>query len=168
MVVLMLASAPDLAAQSRIGMVNPQQILNALPEKAVIERRIRDYQAELQTELETRARSLQQNVNSYESRKTLMTQPQQREEETRLSRLSQQLQQFERSIPEQLQRRQGELMQPIITEMNGLIERYAKELNLDYVLNEQLALNQFPMIFIANTTATPYDLTPRILEQLKK
>jgi outer membrane protein len=166
--ILVGVSAGDLTAQSRIGVVNPQAILDALPETAVIDRRLREYRMELQNELENRAKSLQDNVSAYESRKTMMTEPQQREEQTRLGRLAQQVQQYERSIPQLAQRRQNELMQPILQEMNTLIERYATELKLDYVLNQQLALNQMPMFFLADASKTPYDLTPRILEQLKK
>ena len=166
--ILIGGSAGDLAAQSRIGVVNPQSILDALPETAVIERRLREYRMELQNELENRAKSLQDNVSAYEGRKAMMTEPQQREEQTRLARLAQQVQQYERSIPELAQRRQNELMQPILQEMNTLIQRYATELQLDYVLNQQLALNQMPMFFLGDATKTPYDLTPRILEQLKK
>ena len=166
--ILIGGSAGDLAAQSRIGVVNPQSILDALPEMAVIERRLREYRLELQNELENRAKSLQDNVSAYEGRKAMMTEPQQREEQTRLARLAQQVQQYERSIPELAQRRQNELMQPILQEMNTLIQRYATELQLDYVLNQQLALNQMPMFFLGDATKTPYDLTPRILEQLKK
>lgn len=168
LIILVWATAGELAAQSRIGVVNPQAILEALPETTVIERRLRDYRTELQNELENRAKSLQDNVMAYENRKSLMNPAQQREEETRLARVAQQVQQFERSIPQMTQRRQNELMQPILQELNTLIERYATELQLDYVLNEQLALNQMPMFFLGDASKTPYNLTPRILEQLKK
>lgn len=163
-----VAMAGETAAQSRIGVVNPQAILDELPETVVIERRLRDYRTELQNELENRAKSLQDNVMAYENRKSLMTEVQQREEETRLARVAQQVQQFERGIPQLVQRRQNELMQPILQELNTLIERFATELQLDYVLNEQLALNQMPMFFLGDASQTPYNLTPRILEQLKQ
>lgn len=155
-------------AQQRIGVVNPQAVLDALPERVAVERRLTEYQAELQAELQRRYQTLQQAGESYQTRKSTMNATAQREEETRLGRSAAELQQFERGFSQLLQTRQSELMRPILEEMNARIELIATELKLDYILNQRLAENQFPMIFIANASQTPYDITQRLIDQLKK
>lgn len=156
------------AAQQRIGVVNPQAVLDALPEKAAVERRLGEYQAELQAELQRRYQTLQQASNEYQARKSTLTPAAQREEESRLGRAAGELRQFENGFAQLLQTRQSELMRPILEEMNTQIDVIAKELKLDYILNQKLAENQFPMIFFANAQQTPYDITPRLIAQLKK
>lgn len=155
-------------AQHRIGVVNPQAVLDALPEKEAVERRLTEYQTELQTELQRRYQVLQQASNEYQARKSTLNLAAQREEESRLGRTAGELQQFERGFSQLLQTRQSELMRPILEEMNVQIEAIASELKLDYILNQKLAQNQFPMIFIANSSQTPYDITQRLIDQLKK
>jgi hypothetical protein len=67
-----------------------------------------------------------------------------------------------------VQTRQSELMRPVLEAMNAQIEAIAVELKLDYILNQKLAENQFPMIFMADPAKTPYDITQRLIDQLKK
>jgi outer membrane protein len=155
-------------AQHRIGVVNPQTVLNALPERDAVERRLTDYQTELQTELQRRYQAFQQASNQYQARKSTLSPTAQREEESRLGRTAIELQQFERGFAQLLQTRQSELMRPILEEMNLQIEAIATELKLDYILNQKLAENQFPMIFLVNRTQTPFDITQRLIDQLKK
>jgi outer membrane protein len=164
--VLMFSSAG--MAQLRIGLVNPQTVLDALPEKAAVERRLIDYQGELQADLERRYIAFQQSAEAYQNRQSLMPVAQQREEETRLARVAAELQQVERGIPELIQRRQSELMRPVLVEMNAIIETIAIELKLDYIFNQQLAANQLPLLFIADASKTPTDITQRIIDQMKK
>ncbi len=164
--VLMFSSAG--MAQLRIGLVNPQTVLDALPEKAAVERRLADYQGELQTDLERRYVAFQQAAEAYQNRQSGMPVAQQREEEARLGRVAAELQQAERGIPELIQRRQSELMRPVLVEMNTIIESIAIELKLDYIFNQQLAANQLPLLFIADASKTPTDITQRIIDQMKK
>ncbi len=155
-------------AQHRIGIVNPQAVLDALPEKQAVERRLIEYQNELQAELQRRYQTVQRAGEAYQARKSTLSPTAQREEEVRLGRSALELQQYERSLPGLVQNRQAELMRPLLQEMNTLIDAFAKELKLDYVLNQQVAPNQLPLIFLANPTATPHDITQRLIEQLKK
>ncbi|MEN9839107.1 MAG: hypothetical protein RL177_586 [Bacteroidota bacterium] len=167
-VAAVLAIHGSAVAQHRIGVVNPQAVLNALPEKDAVERRLTEYQAELQAELQRRYQTFQQASNDYQARKSTLNPTAQREEESRLGRTAGELQQFERGFSQLLQTRQSELMRPILEEMNVQIEAIATELKLDYILNQKLAENQFPLIFLVNPTQTPFDITQRLIDQLKK
>ena len=156
------------AAQHRIGVVNPQAVLDALPEKQAVERRLTEYQAELQAELQKRYTALQQAGEAYQAKKATLNPTAQRDEETKLGRSAAELQQFERGVQQLVQTRQSELMRPVLEAMNAQIEAIAVELKLDYILNQKLAENQFPMIFMADPAKTPYDITQRLIDQLKK
>lgn len=164
--VLMFSSAS--MAQLRIGLVNPQTVLDSLPEKEAVERRLADYQVELQADLERRYEDFQSAAEAYQNRKDGMSVAEQREEEARLGRVAAELQQSERGIPEMIQRRQAELMRPVLVEMNAIIESIAIELELDYIFNQQLAANQLPLLFVADASKTPHDITQRIIDQMKK
>jgi outer membrane protein len=166
--VAVLAIQGTAVAQHRIGVVNPQSVLDALPEREAIERRLSDYRLELQSELQRRYQTFQQASDDYQARKSTLDPAAQREQEGRLGRAAAELQQFERGFAQLLQTRQSELMRPILEEMNAQIEAIATELKLDYILNQKMAENQFPMIFIANSAQTPFDITQRLIDQLKK
>ncbi len=164
-VLIGLAGLPEARAQVKIGIVDPQAVLDSLPEKAAITRRLQEYQTELQTELQRRVAAFEQEAQAYESRKLMLTPERQREEEVRLGRLEAEIMQFEGGLAQLVQRRQNELMQPVLQELNAAIEALAIELGLDYVLNERLAPNQMPMVFVPGQPT--HNLTSRVIAKLK-
>lgn len=163
-------SGTELFAQSnKVGYINPQQVLEALPETEAVEKKLQEFvelkQAEFSTQEEAflaKVRQLQEQVQAQLiSEQDLATQRaalEQEQEELYALLDSHQL---------ELRRRQQELLQPVLQSIDEAIAEIATELGLDYVLNEATNQGESILIFVSTSGQQSLNITNRVIQKLQ-
>jgi outer membrane protein len=83
-----------------------------------------------------------------------------------LRQRDQQLTQRRTALQREIQQRQNELMQPLMIEIEEAIAAVARELELDYVLNEETANAQPIIVFSSASAKSNLNITQKVIERL--
>lgn len=147
-------------AQLKIGHLNYDEILQALPARdsaqAILQKESQDYQNgydELTVQYNKLMDDYQKGLSGYTAvtRKT---------KEDELLDKQKRMSEFEQSATAALQKRNTELLQPIIEKINRAINRFATENNFTYILD----LSKGAVVF---TSKDSQNVTAQVLKILK-
>lgn len=166
MVLALLILAGSAYSQHRVGYINPQEVLEALPETEVIERRITQLIQEKEQEYESEIRTFQEELISFQERSESMSQQDREREETRMRQRDQQLTQRRTVLQREIQQRQNELMQPLMIEIEQAIADIARQEGLDYVLNEETGNAQPIIVFSSEQARNSLNITQKVINKL--
>lgn len=150
-------------AQPKIGYLNPQDVLDELPEKAEIENELNQFLDEKETEFEEQSIEFQNEMAEFQQQQENLGEAEARREQERLEVMNQELQQSQQQIEQELQQRQSQLLQPLLTQINVAIENVAKDMELDYVLNEATGEGEMILIFVSSEGKNNLDITQKVL-----
>jgi outer membrane protein len=167
--VFILSGTEILAQSNKVGYINPQSVLSALPETQAVEKKLQEFVELKQTEFSTqeesflaKVRQLQEQVQAQLiSEQALATQRaalEQEQEELYALLDSHQL---------ELRRRQQELLQPILQSIDEAIAEIAEELQLDYVLNEATNQGESILLFVSTSGKQSLNITDRVIQKLQ-
>lgn len=166
LLVMMMVLAPGLVlAQLSVGIMNPDEVMRALPETEEIQQELNAYGQELEEDFVSRYTVWMDEVNAYEEQMesgSLSTEEQTALEEQLMGQ-EEQLANLERRIQTQLQQRQSELIEPIMQRVEQAMQETAMENDLDFVLNTQTSGGD-PLIYYASDRSV--DITDRVIERL--
>lgn len=143
----------------KFGHINTEELLQAMPESD-----------SAQAELEADAKALEENLEAlqveYNQKLDAYLQEQEKysdiireTKETELSDLQQRIQQYSTNAQQRLQRKRGQLFQPILDKAKKAIEEVAQEQNITYVFDTSSGV----LIFTADNSL---DLLPMVKEKL--
>lgn len=146
-------------AVPKFGHINTEQLLQAMPESD-----------SAQAELESDARALEDNLEAmqveYNQKLDAYLQEQEKysdiireTKETELQDLQQRIQQYSATAQQRLQRKRGELFQPILDKAKKAIEEVAQEQNITYVFDTSSGV-------LIYTAANSLDLLPMVKDKL--
>lgn len=156
------------AQDLRIGYMNPQKVLNALPEKAAIQKKLNNLLQQKQTEYSKRAASLQTQIQAYQKKKASMSKLENQKEQTRLNKLTQNLDQYRDSIKVDLQNKRSQLLNPVLDRINNAIKSVADSMNLDFVINKETGQGQSIIMYVSQDGKQKYDITQKVIDKLTK
>ena len=162
--IFLLALIPSLAwSQLKVGYVDSDTIMDNLPDvqdaRQKLDALIQDWQNELKKmESEWKAK-----YDDYQKRKLIMTEQTRAEVESELVALENKTSEFrEKKFGSngELFQKQDELMKPIQNKVFNVIQQIATDEDLDFVFDRS---GDVMMLYAKEK----YDLTPKVLEQLK-
>ena len=149
-------------AQSKVAFFDPQQILGQFKPFQEAQREYGRYEEELNREFTKMQNELQEMKDEYERQKLMLYGAKKQEREKALMRKEEELQRLVSEVtdPERgkLTKKQQELTQPILAQVNEVVAKVAKDNGYDYVLNTAA-------LVYANED---HDLTEKVLEELDK
>ena len=149
-------------AQSKVAFFDPQQILGQFKPFQEAQREYGRYEEELNREFTKMQNELQEMKDEYERQKLMLYGAKKQEREKALMRKEEELQRLVSEVtdPERgkLAKKQQELTQPILAQVNEVVAKVAKDNGYDYVLNTAA-------LVYANED---HDLTEKVLEELDK
>jgi outer membrane protein len=153
-----------LQAQVKIAYMNPNAVLAQLEEVAAIDQQIEALIDQRDQEIIVKAGALQQAFTDYEAiRLTLSPEEQQQREEVLLQQ-NEDLEQERDSYLNEIRQRRAQLLQPIIEQMDAIIQKIATEMGVDLVLNEGTSYGD-AIVFYANEDRL--NITDQVLTELK-
>jgi len=146
-----------------IGYMDPQAVLDTLPQKDQIEKQLNDYIEQKRQQLQEQTADFQQRVTAYQQKADQMSDPQKQAVEDSLGNLQQQLQELRAGIQQDIQQQRSKLLQPIYNRIDQAIKAVAKEKNLDFVLNKSTSMGD-NIIFYASSKNL--DITDDVAKKL--
>ncbi len=121
------------AQEIKIGYTDVEMIMDLMPEMERIGADVQDYQAQLQTNIQTKAADFQKQVQAYQQAATTMTEEARSTKEQDLQKVQQELQKYEQDAQVSYQRKLQELLEPVQTKVFNAINAVAAENNYTHV-----------------------------------
>lgn len=164
---LMLVMAVPLQAQElKIGYLNPQDVLERMPETATIEKELNDMAQSRQTSFTTRVQKFQTDVQRFQQNAAVMSTDAREKEEQRLIGEEEALQGLQVEIQQELATKRNELLRPVLEKIDNAISEVAKELNLTYVINESTSQGESILLFISDDGKNRLNITEKVITKL--
>ncbi len=145
-------------AQTKIGHVNTQKLLDTLPSRKVAMQQISDFEQKGVAELKDMETELQKIYSKYMAEQATLTPVMKQYEEERIQKKQQAMQQREQELQQQIQMLGNELNAPILKRVQKAVDHIATAKKINYVIDETSTL-----YFKGGT-----DLTAEVLVELLK
>ena len=124
------------AQELKIGYTNVELLMDLMPEMEQIAADVQDYQAQLQTNIQTKAQDFQRKVQAYQQAAPTMTEDARSAKEQELQKLQQDLQKYEQDAQVSYQNKLQELLAPVQQKVFNAINAVAAENNYSHVFSE--------------------------------
>lgn len=154
-------------AQLSVGVMSPDQVLDALPETAQIESQLQEFVQQREQEFQARYQSWIEEITAYSEAAEAgeLTEQQQVEEEQRLADLEEELSSFQNRTQNQIRQRQNELFTPLLSRVEEAMQNVSDEMGLSYVLNKQSGTGD-PIVYYISDRGV--DITDRVIQYLSQ
>lgn len=106
------------SAQSVIGTIDADYILNQMPEMAQVNQELETYGQELQTELQETIRQYEEQVGIYQAENENYTETQRQEKEQEIMALENEIQGFRQKAQVMMQMKRNEITDPLYAKIN--------------------------------------------------
>ncbi|MBW7887027.1 MAG: OmpH family outer membrane protein [Bacteroidetes bacterium] len=154
----------SLSAQTKIGYINSQVIMEQLPEAQDAQKQLDGLTSEWQNELAKMQSDIQIKFEEYDKRKLIMSDKRRAEVERELQDLDKKLVDYRQQkfgTNGELFTKQNELMKPIQEKIFKAVKDVADSEGYDYVVDR----NSSTLLLYANNK---HDLTQKVLEKLQQ
>ncbi|MDO3626006.1 OmpH family outer membrane protein [Mucilaginibacter sp. BT774] len=122
-------------AQSKIGYVAVDAIVDQMPETKAAIKTITDYNKQFIDQLTTMNNELQSKGQAYQAQRGTMTDAIRTAKESELNDLQKRFTDYQNTAQQQVQAKQSELGKPIIEKVRAAVAQVAKEKGYTYVIN---------------------------------
>jgi outer membrane protein len=170
LVVMTFVSAPLLAQTTpasgltKIGYTNVDYIIERLPEAKKMQNELEVTKAQLDKSLGDMIKEAQDKYQAYQKNGANMTDVIRADKEKELEGLQTRIQEYQTSAQTSLQRKQQQLLEPILTKVNDAIQAVGKENGYLYILNMDAGQNSTPIILYVGSEE--YAVSNLILRKL--
>jgi len=161
--VLFIVLCAAASAQTKVGYINSEAILQALPEAIDAQKSIDNLTAQWETELQKMQADWKRKFDEYDKKKLILTDQVRADQERELRELDQSIADFrtKKFGPSgELFQKQNEVMKPLQNKIFQVLEGIAKEDGFDYVFDKSGEI----LLLYANDK---YDLTQRVLAKMQ-
>ncbi|MGN1255502.1 MAG: OmpH family outer membrane protein [Prevotella sp.] len=159
LLLLIMLMAPLATFAQKFGTVKTQTIMQALPEIDKINGELQAQQKTYENDLKGMQDELQRQSDAYEKGKSTMNATAQKQKEQELQTLYQKIQQTYQDNSQALQKKQQELMQPVITKVRNAIEAVGKAGGYTFIFEDGVAVY---------TGANVEDVTSKVQAEIAK
>lgn len=122
-------------AQSKIGTIDADYILNQLPGMAQVEEGLKTYNADLQKELESNVTKYESLVKDYQANNTSLSEEDKKAKETEIINLENDIKSFRQKASVMIQMKRNELTQPLFEKINEAMLVVIQEENYTQILH---------------------------------
>ena len=123
---LIVATATTVNAQ-KIAHINLNDLLLLLPERKKAEADIQEYAKQLDGQLKTMSNEYDSKIADYQAKESLMTEPVKADKQKEIGDLEERIKSFQQTAQESLQKKQNDLLEPMIATAKKAIEEVAKD-----------------------------------------
>ena len=159
LLLLIMLMAPLATFAQKFGKVNTQNIMQALPEIAKINGELQAQQKTYENDLKSMQDELQRQSDAYEKGKSTMNASAQKAKEQELQTLYQKIQQTYQDNSQALQKKQQDLMQPVVTKVRNAIDAVGKAGGYTFIFEDGVAVY---------TGTNVEDVTAKVQDEIAK
>jgi outer membrane protein len=163
LVVCMVVFPIFASAQMKIGHINSEQIMQALPEAQDAQKSLDNMVGQWESELQKMQADWKKKFDEYDKKKLILTDQARADQEKELRDLEQSIADYRnRKFGQngELFQKQNEVMKPIQNKMFKILEDIAKEDGYDYVFDKS---GEILLLY----TNDKYDLTTKVLQRMQ-
>jgi outer membrane protein len=140
LVAVCIVFAGNLAkAQSKVGHINLDQLVQLMPEVKTIQAQLETYNKQFQDTYTAMTGEYQSKGQAYEAQRSTMTDAVRLNKEAELSDLQKRIQAFQTDAQQKVQVKTTELSKPLFDKVRAAISQVAKEKGYGYVINSSNA-----------------------------
>lgn len=131
----LLVSSAVMAQTQKIGHMDMQYVLSAMPEMKQVQSQLKTLQGQLEKQAEAKQKDFEEKYNKYVTEGSQMAEAIRIDIEKDLSQMQQSAQEFAANAQQTLQKKEQQLMQPVYDKIGAAINEVAKEGGYAYIIN---------------------------------
>lgn len=158
-VVAFTLAAMSVSAQAKLGHIDTQKLIQAMPEMTSAQKTLQDKQTEVEKELTNMKEQFQTKLTDYSQNAKNMSDVIRASKEQELQELQQRIQRFQEIALDNLEKTQKDLMQPIMDKALNAIKEVGKENGFAYIYDMSAGI----ILFAADNTE---DVLPLVKKKL--
>ena len=135
MMTAILGSTAVMAQTQKIGHMDMQYVLSAMPEMKQVQSQLQTLQGQLENQAQAKQKDFEEKYNRYVSEGQQMAEAIRVDLEKELSQMQQSAQEFATNAQQTLQQKEQQLMQPLYEKIGNAINEVAKEGSYSYIIN---------------------------------
>lgn len=124
----------------KTGHVNLNDLLLLMPERKKAEEEIQTYAKELDTKLRSMSQEYEAKIQEYQAKEALMTEPIKQDKQKEIASLEDRIKDFQTTAQESLQKKQNDLLEPMVAKAKKAIEEVAKEAGYRNVIDSSMGI----------------------------
>ncbi len=142
MMMLVVAMSTSVFGQKavKIGHINSNDLLSAMPERTKIQKDLEDHATELRTTLESMRKEYDTKVQEFQAKQDVMTDVIKNSKIKEITDLEKRITEFQQTAEADLQKKEQELLQPVIDKAKEAINTVAKEGGYTYILDSSVGV----------------------------
>jgi outer membrane protein len=119
----------------KLGHINSQELLQAMPENDTAQAKLEKIAKEFQSQIEAMQVEFNNKYQDYTSKLSTFSDLVRQTKETELQEMNQRIQQFQTSAQEDMSKKRTEIYKPVLDKANKAISEVAKENNFTYIFD---------------------------------
>lgn len=124
----------------KIGHINSNELLSAMPERTKIQKDLETYATDLRTTLETMRKEYDTKIKDFQGKQDVMTEVIKNSKIKEITDLEKRITEFQQTAEADLQKKEEELLQPVIDKAKEAINTVAKEGAYTYILDSSVGV----------------------------
>jgi outer membrane protein len=137
------------AQNVKIGYTNLEYILAQLPESKQVETQLKEFEKQLQTSLQSKYNEYEQKLAAYREGSATMAPIVKEDKEKELMNLQNSIREFEEKAQNEMQKKQVELLEPVLNKVQKSIDKVAEANGFSYVLSTHTDMGGSAIILYA-------------------
>ena len=135
MVVVALTTTVTAQKSAKIGHINSNDLLSAMPERNEVQKELEDYANQLKVTMDAMRKEYETKVGEFQAKQDVMTDIIKDTKIKEITDLERRIGEFQQTAEADLQKKETSLLQPIIDKAKTAINDVAKENGYTYVLD---------------------------------
>jgi outer membrane protein len=137
------------AQNQKIGYTNLEYILAQLPEAKQIESQLKEFEKQLQNQLQSKYTEYEQKLDAYKKGQATMAEIVKQDKEQELMALQNNIREFEEKAQNEMQNKQVALLEPVLNKIQKAIDKVADTNGYAFVLSTHTDMGASAIILYA-------------------
>lgn len=140
MVVVALSTSVTAQKDAKIGHINSNDLLSAMPERTAVQKDLEEYAGQLKVTLDAMRKEYETKVGEFQAKQEVMTDIIKNNKIKEITDLEKRIGEFQQTAEADLQKKEQALLQPIIDKAKTAIDDVAKENGYTYILDSSVGV----------------------------
>ena len=133
--ILFLFALTTMTAQSKVAHIDSQTLISQMPEVKEAQAQLEKLQKTYATEIDASMKEYQTKLQTYSADAQNQTEVTNQARQKELAGMEQNIQQYQQTAAQDVQKKQADLLKPLIDKAKEAIQKIAKEQGFDYVID---------------------------------
>ena len=140
MVVVAFSTSVTAQKDAKIGHINSNDLLSAMPERTAVQKDLEEYAGQLKVTLDAMRKEYETKVGEFQAKQEVMTDVIKDNKIKEITDLEKRIGEFQQTAEADLQKKEQALLQPIIDKAKTAIDDVAKENGYTYILDSSVGV----------------------------